>query len=151
MASPEDDLCWLQRALALARQANACNEVPVGAVVVYQNEVVGEGHNQPITLQDPTAHAEILALRQAAKNIGNYRLTGCTLYVTLEPCIMCIGSLIHARVQRLVFGAHDPKTGAVTSRVCLSDLSHNHNIDWQGGLLAEECSTLLQEFFRARR
>ncbi|MBA2654911.1 MAG: tRNA adenosine(34) deaminase TadA [Gammaproteobacteria bacterium] len=145
------DQRWLQYALDLAKKAANQNEVPVGAVVVLNNEVIGEGYNQPITLKDPTAHAEIIALRDAAKNVGNYRLNDTTLYVTLEPCVMCAGSLIHARIKRLVFGAHDLKAGAIESQIQLLSMKSNHQVAWQGGLMAPECLLVLQDFFRAKR
>lgn len=145
------DVIWLQHALTLAQQAAEQDEVPVGAVVVYQNEIIGSGFNQSIKLNDPTAHAEIMALRQAANAVGNYRLIDASLYVTLEPCAMCAGSLIHARISRLVFGAYDQKAGAIESKMRLLDLSHNHQVLWQGGLLADQCASLLQQFFRERR
>lgn len=142
----------MQRALALARCAEADGEVPVGAVVVRDGEVLGEGWNRPISGHDPTAHAEIVALRAAAQRAGNYRLPGTTLYVTLEPCLMCTGAMVHARVERLVFGAYDDKRGAAGSQFdafCAPGL--NHRVQVQGGVLAEECMQLLQVFFRQRR
>lgn len=139
-------------ALGLAREAGAAGEVPVGAVVVLDGEVIGRGFNQPILRHDPTAHAEIMALRDAADRAGNYRLPGATLYVTLEPCVMCTGAIMHARVARVVFGARDPKTGAAGSVVDLYGESRlNHHADIEGGILAEECSALLSSFFAARR
>lgn len=135
----------------LAKQGALENEVPVGAVVVFNNQLIGSGYNQSIKKSDPTAHAEIMALREAAKNIGNYRLPKTTLYVTLEPCAMCAGSLIHARVKHLVFGAYDPKAGVIESQFRLFDMQHNHQVTWRGGLYADECASLLQEFFRVRR
>lgn len=146
------DIFWMQRALELARRAAAEGEVPVGAVLVRDEQVLGEGGNAPIRRHDPTAHAEIRALRAAAAVIGNYRLVDTTLYVTLEPCVMCAGAIIHARVKRLVIGADDPRTGAAGSvfDVLLSD-RHNHRVEIRRGVLAEESSTLLKEFFRARR
>jgi len=142
----------MQHALTLAKKAGAQNEVPVGAVVVLNNEIIGEGYNQPITTHDPTAHAEIIALRDAAQKIQNYRLTDAILYVTLEPCTMCIGALIHARIKRLVFGALDPKTGAVASQFHLLESQRfNHRIEWEGGCLAEECGDILKKFFTNRR
>lgn len=142
----------MQAALELARQAAGVNEVPVGAVVVLDGEIVGRGFNQPIGRHDPTAHAEIMALRDAAARLGNYRLPGCTLYVTLEPCVMCTGAIIHARVARVVFGARDPKTGAAGSVVDLyGEARLNHHADIEGGVLAEECGALLSGFFAAKR
>ena len=142
----------MREALALAREAAGADEVPVGAVVVIDGEIVGRGFNQPIGRQDPTAHAEIMALRDAAARVGNYRLPGSTLYVTLEPCVMCSGAIIHARVARVVFGATDPKTGAAGSVIDLySEERLNHHADIVGGVLAEECGALLSAFFAARR
>jgi tRNA(adenine34) deaminase len=139
-------------ALGLAREAGAAGEVPVGAVVVLDGEIIGRGFNQPILRHDPTAHAEIMALRDAADQVGNYRLPGSTLYVTLEPCVMCTGAIMHARVARVVYGARDPKTGAAGSVVDLYGESRlNHHADIEGGILAEECGALLSSFFAARR
>ncbi len=146
------DARWMGRALDLARRAEAAGEVPVGAVVVCQGEVVGEGWNRTIDLNDPTAHAEIIALRAAGQRLGNYRLPGCTLYVTLEPCCMCAGAMIHARLERVVFGALDPKTGAAGSRFSvLVDPGHNHSLAVTSGCLADECGSRLRAFFRRRR
>ncbi|MCG5516967.1 MULTISPECIES: tRNA adenosine(34) deaminase TadA [unclassified Ectothiorhodospira] len=146
------DTHWMHQALELARQAAEHGEVPVGAVVVREGECLGQGGNQPIGLADPTAHAEILALREAARREGNYRLPGTTVYVTLEPCGMCIGAMIHARVARVVFGAHDPKTGAAGSAADLVNLPmHNHRLQVTGGVLAQACGDLLRDFFRTRR
>ena len=142
----------MQRALVLARAAGAAGEVPVGAVLVRDGRVVGEGRNSPIGACDPTAHAEIAALRDAAARVGNYRLVGATLYVTLEPCAMCAGAMVHARIGRLVFGAFDPRAGAVTSRFnLLQSPSLNHRVPWRGGILACRCGALLKAFFRQRR
>jgi tRNA(Arg) A34 adenosine deaminase TadA len=143
----------MQRALQLAAHArDAENEVPVGAVLVLDGEIAGLGWNRNITLHDPTAHAEIMALRAAGEKQANHRLVGATLYVTLEPCSMCAMALIHARIGRVVYAANDPKTGAAGSVFdTLIDARHNHRIDVQGGLLAEEASTMLREFFRSRR
>jgi len=142
----------MERALALARRAEAAGEVPVGAVVVRGGELLGEGWNRPISRRDPTAHAEVVALRAAAAAAGNYRLPGATLYVTLEPCLMCAGALVHARVARLVFGAPDPKTGAAGSRLDAFALPFlNHRVEVAGGVLAAECGRLLRAFFEARR
>jgi tRNA(adenine34) deaminase len=147
----EDDH-WMQRALALARQASEAGEVPVGAVLVREGLLLGEGWNQPIRANDPTAHAEIAALRAAAQATRNYRLAGSTLYVTIEPCAMCAGALIHARVARLVFGAREPRAGAVASNLCLLESPFlNHRVGWEEGLCAEEAAELLRGFFRARR
>ena len=130
----------------------ACGEVPVGALVVIDGEVVGRGFNQPVGRRDPTAHAEIVALRDAAARLGNYRLPGCTLYVTLEPCAMCAGAIMHARVARVVFGARDPKTGAAGSVVDLFAAARlNHHTSVSGDVLADECGSLLSAFFAARR
>ena len=142
----------MRHALALAARAAAQDEVPVGAVLVREERVIGEGWNAPIASRDPTAHAEIVALRTAAQRIGNYRLTGTTLYVTLEPCAMCVGAIIYARVARVVFGAYDPKTGAAGSVFdLLQSARHMHRVSCTGGVLAEECAALLTDFFRARR
>ena len=143
---------WMARALALARKAYEAGEVPVGALLVKEDEVVGEGWNRPILSHDPTAHAEVMALRAAGERIGNYRLVDTTLYVTLEPCVMCAGALVHARVKRVVFGAFDPKTGAAGSVFGLLQAEeHNHFIACEGGVLAEACGELLRDFFRERR
>jgi len=152
MTTAPDDLHWMRRALALAGQGAAAGEVPVGCVIVREGEVVGEGWNRPIGAHDPTAHAEVVALRAAAEYLDNYRLPDTTLYVTLEPCVMCVGAIVHARVGRLVYGAPDPKTGAVESVFQLLDGDrHNHHVAVTGGLLAEECGEHLRAFFRARR
>ncbi|MGC9456035.1 MAG: tRNA adenosine(34) deaminase TadA [Halothiobacillaceae bacterium] len=147
------DQDWMAQALDLARQAASDGEVPVGAVVVdSEGRLIGTGRNGPISTSDPTAHAEILALRSAAEAIGNYRLGGCTLYVTLEPCAMCVGAMVHARIQRLVFGAPDPRTGCCGSATDLIRAPfHNHRIMIDGGLMGEESARLLRDFFRARR
>lgn len=142
----------MRRALGRARDARAQGEVPVGAVVVCAGEVVGEGCNRNISLDDPSAHAEILALRAAGQRFGNYRLPGCTLYVTLEPCAMCVGAAIHSRLDGVVFGAPDPKTGALGGAFDLpASHAHNHVLSVRGGLLADECGALLKAFFRDRR
>lgn len=147
-----DDSEFMGLALDLAREAGALGEVPVGALVVIDGEVVGRGFNQPVARHDPTAHAEIMALRDAAARLGNYRLPGSTLYVTLEPCAMCAGAIMHARVGRVVFGARDPKTGAAGSVVDLFAESRlNHHTAIAGGVLADECGSLLSAFFAARR
>ena len=139
-------------ALAAADQARALGEVPVGAVLVKEGEIIATGFNQPIGRHDPTAHAEIAALRAAAELLGNYRLPGCTLYVTLEPCVMCAGAMLHARLSRVVFGATDPKTGACGSVLNLfAEAKLNHHAELTGGVLAEECGTMLSEFFAERR
>jgi tRNA(adenine34) deaminase len=142
----------MRTALSEARAALAANEVPVGAVVVLDGAVIGQAHNEPIALADPTAHAEVLALRGAARKLGNYRLPGATLYVTLEPCVMCCGAALHARIARVVYGALDPKAGAIVSRHrLLDDGRSNHRIETIGGVLESECGALLREFFAARR
>jgi tRNA(adenine34) deaminase len=146
------DTDFMRQALSLARQAADRGEVPVGAVLVRGSEVIGEGANRPIHNHDPTAHAEIIALRDAAKRVGDYRLNDSTLYVTLEPCIMCASALVHARVSRVVFGAWDPKAGGAGSIADIFALpALNHRVDVFGGVLAEECGELLSAFFRARR
>lgn len=142
----------MRAALELAREAATVDEVPVGAVVVMDGQIVGRGFNQPILRHDPTAHAEIMALRDAAHHLGNYRLPNSTLYVTLEPCVMCSGAIMHARVERVVFGARDPKTGAAGSVIDLyGEERLNHHARIEGGVLAEECGVLLTGFFAARR
>lgn len=146
------DADFMAAALDLAREAASLDEVPVGAVVVKEGEIVGRGFNQPIGRHDPTAHAEVMALRDAAARLGNYRLPGCTLYVTLEPCAMCIGAIFHARIGRVVFGARDPKTGAAGSVINLfAEERLNHHAEIVGGVRAEECGALLSGFFAARR
>lgn len=146
------DADFMALALDLARAAAAQGEVPVGALVVSDGEIVGRGYNRPIGGHDPTAHAEVMALRDAATRLGNYRMPGCTLYVTLEPCIMCAGAIMHARIARVVFGACDPKTGAAGSVVDLFAESRlNHHAVVTGGVLADACGALLSEFFAARR
>jgi tRNA(adenine34) deaminase len=146
------DALFMQQALEQARHAWALGEVPVGAVVVKDGVVIATGYNQPIGKHDPTAHAEIMALRAAATILGNYRLPGCELYVTLEPCVMCSGAMMHARLARVVFGAPDPKTGACGSILNLFEQNQlNHHTQITGGVLAEECSSLLKEFFAERR
>jgi tRNA(adenine34) deaminase len=143
---------FMRMALDLAQQAEAQGEVPVGAVVVHEGRVVGRGWNQTITASDPTAHAEILALRSAGEALGNYRLRDCDLYVTLEPCPMCAGAMVHARLRRLVFGASDPKTGAAGSVFpLLPGDRHNHRVEVLGGCLEADCGDRLRAFFRARR
>ena len=143
---------WMRRALALADRAGNEGEVPIGAVVVHQGELLGEGWNQVIAAQDPTAHAEIVAMRDAARVAANYRLPDTTLYVTLEPCTMCCGAMIHARIAQLVFAAREPKAGVVCSTcTMLDEPRYNHSVRWQGGVLAEDSSARLQAFFKARR
>ncbi len=142
----------MRHALRLAEQAGREGEVPVGAVLVKGDKIIGEGWNRPIQNNDPSAHAEMQALRAAGQNIGNYRLCDTTLYVTLEPCTMCAGAIIHARVARVVFGAYDPKTGAAGSVFNVLDSEvHNHTVEISGGVLQQECAQLLTTFFRARR
>lgn len=148
----ENDEYWMQRAIALAEQADTFNEVPVGAVIVRDGALLGEGFNQPISSCDPSAHAEILALRQAALAADNYRLPGATLYVTIEPCAMCAGAIIHSRIERVVFAATEPKAGAVCSHLQLFDQAQmNHRVQWQGGILADEATIVMQAFFNRRR
>jgi len=155
LLSMEDDsfdMRYMREALVLARNAWAAGEVPVGAVVVRDGEIVGRGFNAPISRHDPTAHAEIMALRDAAANLGNYRLVGCSLYVTLEPCVMCMGAIFHARVERVVYGASDLKTGACGSVIDLpAETRLNHHAEVVGGILADECGSLLSVFFAQRR
>lgn len=146
------DLDHMQAALSLARQCEAAGEVPVAAIIVRNGEILATGENRVIRDSDPTAHAEIVALRRAGQKLGNYRLDGCTLYCTLEPCAMCAGAILHARIDRLVYAAADPKAGACGS--ALAVMNHpqlNHRVEVTSGLLADECSTLLTNFFRARR
>jgi tRNA(adenine34) deaminase len=143
---------WMQEALQLAHEAEAIGEVPVGAVVVLNDRIIGRGFNQPIYRCDPSAHAEILALRDAAESVNNYRLIDCTLYVTIEPCTMCVGALVHSRVQRRVYGAPEPKAGAVMSQARLLDSAYlNHQIVHKGGICSETCSYLVRNFFAKRR
>lgn len=142
----------MREALALAAQAAAAGEVPVGAVVVKDGRIIGRGYNRPIISHDPTAHAEVVALREASAAEGNYRLPGCDLYVTLEPCAMCVGAMVHARIARVVYGATDPKTGACGSIVDLPAIaSWNHHGAFEGGVLADECGAILRTFFAERR
>ena len=151
MREPSDEL-FMREALALAGQAAALGEVPVGAIVAKDGEIIGRGFNQPISSHDPTTHAEIVALRDASQRMKNYRLVDCELYVTLEPCVMCVGAMLHARLKRVVFGASDTKTGACGSVINLpAEAKLNHHTRFEGGMLQEECSTLLTAFFRARR
>jgi tRNA(adenine34) deaminase len=151
-ASPAIDELYMRRALELAACGEAEGEVPVGAVLVHDGRVIAETWNRPIALSDPTAHAEVLALRAGAEALGNYRLPGTTLYVTLEPCAMCAGAMVHARVARLVYGAPDPRAGAVDSNIgVLGAPGLNHRVSVTGGVLGPECGARLQAFFRARR
>ena len=143
---------WMDAALDEARRARDAGEVPIGAVVAIDGTIVGRGFNQPISSGDPTAHAEIVAIRDAARTIGNYRLTGAVLCVTIEPCLMCVGALIHARIATLVFGAAEPRTGAVASTVNGVDLpGHNHRVEVVAGVREADCRELMQTFFLARR
>jgi len=147
-----NDEDFMHAALEQARLAAQVGEVPVGAVVVKDGEIVGQGFNAPITRHDPTAHAEMMALRDAAQRIGNYRLVGCELFVTLEPCVMCVGATFHARIARVVYGAKEPKTGAAGSVFNLfTEARLNHHARIEGGVLEEECGKLLSDFFAARR
>ncbi len=142
----------MRAALELARQAEAAGEVPVGAVVVRDGMIIGRGYNAPISRHDPSAHAEMLALREAAQHLGNYRLVDCELFVTLEPCAMCAGAMLHARISRVVYGTPDPKTGACGSVLDLfADQRLNHHADVKGGVLVEECGAMLSDFFARRR
>ena len=151
MADTCDD-AFMRAALTLAQCARDAGEVPVGAVVVKDGEIIGRGFNQPITSNDPTTHAEIVALREAAQHVKNYRLVDCALYVTLEPCMMCVGAMLHARLKRVVFGAHDPKTGVCGSIIDLpKEEKLNHHTTFEGGVLGDECSAMLKAFFQARR
>lgn len=148
----ETDIKWMTCALALAEKAAKAGEVPVGAVVVLDDQVIGEGWNQPISGHDPTAHAEIMALRDAADRVQNYRLVGATLYVTIEPCTMCAGAIVHSRIGRVVFGATEPKAGAVISNGQLFEQNWlNHWPEYQGGVLADQCSARISAFFKQRR
>jgi tRNA(adenine34) deaminase len=146
------DSAWMQQALALARRAESEGEVPVGAVLIKGDDLLGAGWNSNIRLHDPSAHAEMVALRAAGRALRNHRMPGCVMYVTLEPCAMCVSAAIHARLERIVFGAADPKTGALGGAYSLPDLhAHNHEVTWQGGLLAEQSGEMLRAFFRSRR
>ena len=150
--SDNEDIYWMRKALDLAGQSEQNGEVPVGAIIVRDGEILGQGWNRNIGLSDPTAHAEIMALREAGAAAGNHRLPGCSLFVTLEPCCMCAGAMIHARLERLVFGATDPKTGALGGRFdILTEGRHNHTFAVQGACLETESSMLLKSFFQARR
>ncbi len=147
-----DDLHWMSHALQLAEFALTQQEVPVGAVLISENSIIGEGSNGPISLCDPTAHAEIIALRQGARYLNNYRLINSTLYVTLEPCIMCIGAIVHARIKRVVYGARDSKAGAVVSAFDFGTAQKlNHKVLYEGGALEKQCGKILSDFFQARR
>lgn len=146
------DEYWMQKALEQARKAASDDEVPVGAVIVKDNQLIAEGWNHPIQAHDPSAHAEMMAMRKAGQFLNNYRLIDTTLYVTLEPCSMCVGAMIHARIKRVVFGAYDPKTGAAGSvfELLQSD-KHNHKVEVTAGVLEEDCRIILQNFFRNKR
>ena len=147
-----NDVQWMRYALNRARQAAQRGEVPVGAVLVKDGDLIAEGFNEPISTADPTAHAEIIALRRAAAQLGNYRLPGTTLYVTIEPCLMCVGAMVHARIGRLVYGATEPKAGAIESAIrALDHPSLNHRFEVVGGVLADESRELMQSFFQDRR
>ena len=148
----KDDAFWMMKAIALAKQAGEQDEVPIGAVIVKNEEIIGQGFNQPISTHDPSAHAEIVALRHAGQRERNYRIVNATMYVTVEPCTMCLGALMHARITKVVFGATEPKAGVFTSNLQLieSDI-YNHKIDWVGGVLQEECAELMQMFFKYKR
>ena len=147
-----NDKDFMQRAFELAKKAEAHDEVPVGAVIVYQDKIIGEGWNQPISSDDPTAHAEIMALRDAGKKIGNYRIPNATIYVTLEPCTMCAGAIIHARLAKLVYAVDDPKTGACGSVFNLLQTEElNHKVEIDNGVMEEECRSLIQSFFKEKR
>ena len=148
----ENDIQWMERALVLAHKAEAAGEVPVGAIIVKDNQLISEGWNQPISSHDATSHAEIMAMRDAGKILNNYRLIDTTVYVTLEPCSMCVGAMIHARVKRVVFAAPEPRTGALGGAFNLLETNqHNHLFEVSSGVMAEESKLLLQSFFRARR
>ncbi len=150
--APMSNEDYMRIALDLAQRAAAAGEVPVGAIVVKDGDIIGRGSNAPITTHDPTAHAEIRAMREAAQHLGNYRLVGCTLYVTLEPCAMCSGAIQHARIAKVIYGASDPKTGACGSVVNLmAEPKLNHHTEIEGGILATECGEILSSFFAARR
>lgn len=151
MDQEEKDRYWMRTAIEEARKGSLLREVPVGAVIILNDEEICRAHNNPIGLNDPTAHAEIIALRKAAEIKKNYRLNGCSLYVTVEPCVMCLGACIHARIERLVFGASDPKTGAVKSLFTFPMDKFNHKIEIICGILADECGKILKDFFMDRR
>lgn len=152
MSVEEGDLFFMREAIEEARRAELSGEVPVGAIVVFEGRIVGRGHNRVIETSDPTSHAEIVALRQAALSAGNYRLTGATLFSTIEPCAMCAGAIVHARIGRLVYGADDPRAGAVEThfQICTTDFL-NHRVAVEKGFLEEDCRQMLQSFFRQRR
>ncbi len=146
------DTAFMTRALELAKYAAEHGEVPVGAVIVHEGMIIAEGYNQPISSCDPTAHAEVVAMRRACATLNNYRLTGCELYVTIEPCTMCVGAMVHARIKRVIFGALEPRAGALQSQFQLMEnSSYNHSIAWNGGVLAEQCAAMMADFFRQKR
>ncbi len=146
------DAKWMQRAYELAEKAKSQDEVPVGAVIILENKIIGEGWNQPISSNDPTAHAEVIALRDAGNNIDNYRLPDATMYVTLEPCAMCAGAIVHARIAKLVYAADDPKTGACGSVYNLLQTEElNHKVEIEKGIMEDECRSLIQDFFKTKR
>lgn len=150
--SPANDELWMNEALRAAQRALEVGEVPIGAIVLSEDRIVGAGWNRNIVDTDPTAHAEIVALREAGATLGNHRLSGCDLFVTIEPCAMCAGAMVHARIKRLIYGADDPKAGAVKSTIKLLDHPQfNHRVEVQSGVLAGRCAELLQRFFRDRR
>lgn len=152
MTQEEKDHLFMKKAIKMAHRAALVDEVPVGAVVEQFGQIIGHGFNHPIQNNDPCAHAEIIALRDAAQNIGNYRIPNSTLYVTLEPCAMCLGAIIHSRIDRVVFGAHDPKTGVLGGVCNMLELSHwNHRPEVLGGVLSEECAKVIKDFFRELR
>jgi tRNA(adenine34) deaminase len=149
---PSSDAAWMELALEQARKGAEAGEVPIGALVIKNGQIVGQGHNRNLLDNDPTAHAEIVAMRQAAATLGNHRLPGCEIFVTIEPCAMCAGAMVHARIARLVYGAADPKAGAVSS--VLQVINHprlNHKMEITSGVLADQCAELLQDFFRKKR
>ncbi|MDR1012404.1 MAG: tRNA adenosine(34) deaminase TadA [Coxiellaceae bacterium] len=152
MLGVNQDIFFMEQALNLAKKAQLSGEVPVGAVAIYNNKIIGRGYNSSLVLNDPTSHAEIIALREAAQRLNNYRLKGVDLYVTLEPCLMCAGAMIHARIRRLIFGATDPKTGAIVSVFNIfSKYKLNHSIEFTAGVLASKCSNILTIFFKSKR
>jgi tRNA(adenine34) deaminase len=147
-----DDGYWIQKAMAMAEKAREIGEVPVGAVIVKNNEIISSGYNQVITNNDPTAHAEVQAIRNAGAQLSNYRLVDTRLYVTLEPCMMCVGAIVHARISQIIFGAYDPKTGmAGTKDNCFEKPYHNHQVEIKGGILEKECAHQLTSFFKEKR
>ncbi len=151
MNKARDDVHFMGKAIAVARKALSRGEVPVGAVIVHEGKIIGRGHNRPVSKIDPTAHAEITALRSAARKLGNYRLVGCDLYVTLEPCAMCLGAIVQARIRRLIYGASDPKSGAVHSVMRFPFRKLNHRPAISSGVMADEGASILRSFFRAKR